>query len=66
MSEQPQDPDLWDRCMAEAQATFSLAAASAGVDVRSAFEKALIDMALTAGVGGALHALGHTPPNAKP
>lgn len=46
--------DLFQRMLAESQATFALAAAAAGVEVAEGREADLVAMAMQAGVVGAL------------
>lgn len=54
--------DLFDVAVAEARAAFALAAASEDVTLVGEREERLVDMALTAGVVGALAALRDSDP----
>ena len=47
-------PDLFERMLTEAQGAFSLAAAAAGIEVAEGREVELVNMAMQAGVVGAL------------
>ena len=47
-------PDLFERMLTEAQGAFSLAAAAEGIDVAEGRETELVNMAMQAGVVGAL------------
>lgn len=51
------DVDLYDECVREASAAFSLALVSYGREPRDDDERHIADIALKAGVAGALNAL---------